>query len=364
MFFSPPRLTFKLLALDSVTDVYMDNSYEDTPQDPLDLVDRYEDLERSLNAEFQLELEPMDGHALVLGVSRSAGTWELDGSERYSDYPDWTRYSKSSDSRVEALFAQDEIDLGEQVILTLGGVMIVIGLTLSRWREPTSLMYRGGSRWLNNEDLKPERSNSWEVGLNFGAPSGVVSGTLAFYRTDYKDRIASVYVTEEGQPCNDFPCSRQYQNIAAIRVEGVELTLNGKLAERWRPFFNYTLSAAEIRDNQADPESEGNSPAYTPRHKINLGASYVDDQQGVTARVAGRYVSTRYWSERHYEWTKLDNFFVVDTKLSQSFSISDSMPEIELSLVVNNLFDEEYMEWRNELADGRNWWLEVAANFH
>ena len=394
------RLTFKLLTLDSTSDVYMDNSYEDIPEDALVLEDQYEDRERSTSAEFQLDLQPMEGHTLILGTTYSIGTWEFDGSERYSDYPNWTPYSKRSESQVAALFIQDEVALGERAILTLGGrydhyqferiqvqesdrpnardsmftpragLRYRLSDTYSFYTSAgngyipanPSLMYRGGGNWLDNDHLEPERSTSWEAGLNFSWLSGGLDGSLALYRTDYEDRITSIYVTGDAQPCTVFPCYRQYQNISAIRIEGAELMLNAKIGQHWRPFFNYTLSAAKIRENESDPETKGNSPAYMPRHKINLGASYVGNR-GFGARVAGRYVATRYWSDRHYDWTQLGNFFVVDTKLTQSFRLGGKLPEMELSLALNNLFDQTYSEWKGELADGRNWWLGVAANF-
>ncbi|MEJ2402927.1 MAG: TonB-dependent receptor [Candidatus Thiodiazotropha sp.] len=394
------QLTIKLLTLDSTSDVYIDNSYEDFPEDALVLEDRYEDRERSTSAEFQLNMQPLERHTLILGASYSAGTWELDGSERYSDYPAWTSYSKTNESQVAALFIHDQIELSKQLLFSLGGrydryrfeeiqveqedrpdakdsvftpraslrfqlsEAYSIYASAGKGYIPANpgLMYRSGSSWLDNTDLEPESSTSWESGLNFSGLNGKLNGSLALYRTDYKDRITSMYVTTDGQSCTEFPCFRQYQNITAIRVKGAELILKGKIGDHWRPFFNYTLNDSKIRENESDPETKGNSPAYSPKHKINLGTTYVGNK-GFGARVAGRYVSTRYWSDRHYDWTQLDNFFTVDTKLIQRFSLNGKLPDMELSLAINNLFDKSYSEWKGELADGRNWWLGVTTNF-
>jgi outer membrane receptor protein involved in Fe transport len=394
------RLTAKLLSLDSIGYVYMDNSYEDIPEPPLVLVDSYEDRERATNAEIQLDLHPSEANTLVVGASYSSGTWEFDSSERYSDYPQWTAHSKQSESQVSALFIQDEMRLGNGFTLTLGGRyddfdfkgIQIDGTGRAESEESVftpraglryridpdtsfyasvgkgyipanpSLIYRSGGRWLDNEALESEQTTSWEVGVNFREFNGRLSGSMAFYLSDYKDRITSVNVNADGGLCTSFPCYRQYQNIAAIRVEGAEFILNGKVGEHWRPFFNYTLNMAEILENEADPQTVGNAPAYTPKHKFNLGVSYFDNR-GINARLAGRYVSTRYWSERNDERSRMDNFFVVDAKLLKAFRPGGKLPEMELSLALNNLFDEDYSEWQGELADGRNWWLGVAANF-
>jgi TonB-dependent siderophore receptor len=393
------KVTTKLLAMDNNFNVYSDNSYDEIPEDSLALVDQYEDQTRSINAEFQLDLQPMEGNTLVLGASYSSGTWELEGRDRYRDYPNWSPYSLSSESRVAALFIQDEIGLGNQLSFTLGGRYDRYrfeDIELNKVERPVAkdgvftpraglryrlssayslyasagegyipavpnLMYRGSNRWLDNEDLEPERSTSWEIGLNFSGLNGGIDGSLALYRNEYEDRITSIAVTADGQPCTEMPCHHQYQNISAIRVEGIELTLNGKIGEQWRPFFNYTMTSAEIRENKSDPQTEGNAPTYTPRHKANLGLSYVDNR-GLGARIAGRYVSTRYWTELHHDWSQLDNFFVVDAKLTKSFPLNGKLSDMEISLAVNNLFDETYSEWNGELADGRNWWLGIAAS--
>jgi iron complex outermembrane receptor protein len=385
--------------MDNNFNVYSDNSYDEIPEDSLALVDQYEDQTRSINAEFQLDLQPMEGNTLVLGASYSSGTWELEGRDRYRDYPNWSPYSLSSESRVAALFIQDEIGLGNQLSFTLGGRYDRYrfeDIELNKVERPVAkdgvftpraglryrlssayslyasagegyipavpnLMYRGSNRWLDNEDLEPERSTSWEIGLNFSGLNGGIDGSLALYRNEYEDRITSIAVTADGQPCTEMPCHHQYQNISAIRVEGIELTLNGKIGEQWRPFFNYTMTSAEIRENKSDPQTEGNAPTYTPRHKANLGLSYVDNR-GLGARIAGRYVSTRYWTELHHDWSQLDNFFVVDAKLTKSFPLNGKLSDMEISLAVNNLFDETYSEWNGELADGRNWWLGIAAS--
>jgi outer membrane receptor protein involved in Fe transport len=394
------QLAFKLLTLNNTYDVYSDNSFEDIPEDSLVLVDQYEDKTRSTHAELQLNLQPMAGNTLVLGASHGTGTWKLNGEERYRDYPNWTPYSKEIDSRVEALFIQDEISVGKQLTLILGGrydryryldiqedgnerpevkdhiftpraginyrfnPAYSLYLSGGKGYIPANpvLMYRNSNRWLDNEDLAPEHSTSWEVGLNFNSFDGEVDGNLALYHTDYKDRIYPVDVNAEGQPCQETPCMRQYQNISAIRVQGAELVLNGKINEQWRSFFNYTLSAAEIRENESDPRTEGNAPTYTPKHKANLGLTYTNNQ-GFDARVAGRYVATRFRTERNNNGSQLDNFFVVDMKLAKRFRLGDKLPDITLSFAINNLFDETYTEWNNDLADGRNGWLELTAAF-
>ncbi len=393
------KLKFKLQTLDSAYDYSSDNSYEDIPEDPLVMEDRYRDEEQATSAELQLEFEPLSNNTLIVGGSYSVGSWELNGEEWWSDYPNWTPYSKSNKSKVYSLFIQDEMRLGGGWSLVLGGRYDSyrfydievnggdrsdiddsvfnprVGINY-RFNKVASiyasagtgyipanpgLIYRSGGRWLDNPDLKPEESTSWETGLKFENAFGWLSGSLALFRTDYKDRITSVMLPGPVGTCTG-PWCWQYQNIAKLRVDGVELTLKGTVAERWHPFINYTYSDAEIRENPADPLTEGNTPAYVPRHKYNVGLEY-EGAQDYLVRVAGRHVSTRYWSDRHFAWTEMDGFFVTDAKFIKRFRSNGNLPAMELSLAVNNIFDEEYSEFQSELADGRNWWLELSAQF-
>ncbi len=399
-FSNTAKLKFKLLSMTATSDVYIDNSYWDIPEDLLALEEKYRDDENATSAELQFQFEPFSGNTLVIGGNYSIGEWELEGSEWWNNYPSWTPYSKSNKSRTLSLFIQDELKLGSSLAVTLGGrydhykfhdinidgssrsdindsifnpraginyrinKVSAIYASAGTGYIPANpgLIYRAGGSWLDNPDLKPESSTSWETGLKIENAFGWFSGSLALFRTDYEDRITTRFVTATGTPCSVWPCFRQYQNVSKIRIDGAEVDLRANIARHWHPFINYTRTKAEIVENPADPLTEGNRPAYIPRHKFNAGLEYVEDQDFMF-RIAGRRVSTRYWSDRQLAWTKMDSFFVVDTKLTKQLHFHDAMPNVSLSLAVNNLFNEEYSEWQTEMADGRNWWLELAAEF-
>src|SRR5690606_30307919 len=102
--------------------------------------------------------------------------------------------------------------------------------------------------------------------------------------------------------------------------------------------------------------------AYVPKHKANIGVVY-DNPAFVTARLAGRYVDSKFLFDSNRSDQRLDSFFVADLKVSKQFRFGGLLNKASVSFAVNNLFDEEYSEFIYETADGRNYWVEIAAGF-
>lgn len=75
--------------------------------------------------------------------------------------------------------------------------------------------YGGTIETLANLDLKPERAQSYEIGMRFHNDNHYISLTL--YRTNYMDMIALKRIT---------PTTQQYQNIGRAYIQGAELESN------------------------------------------------------------------------------------------------------------------------------------------
>ncbi len=203
----------------------------------------------------------------------------------------WHRVSSSDIERLEvvrgpasALYGANAMGGVINIITKRGAGAPYLQVDLADGSHDGHVMgLEGGGRY-GNLDLLPLPGHALVLGASVGSVVWELEGEERYSANP--DWSTSAYVTSEGAPCTLFPCYRQYQNIAAIQVEGAELILSSRLAAHWRPFFNYTLTLAQIRDNEADPLSEGNSPAYSPRHKANLGAAYLG-KRGFSARMGG-----------------------------------------------------------------------------
>lgn len=221
------------------------------------------------------------------------------------------------------------------------------------------LRYRSNSA-CNNPNLKPERSASTEIGLNHEWAG--FFGRLAVFHTDYQDKIESDYAF----------CGRaHYTNVSAVAAEGLEFSIEDRSASVWRPYLNYAYTDSKIERNPLDRPTEGKRMTNVSTHKLNLGVVYSPSPDW-TARFSGRYVGDRYADLANSRTGRIPGYFVADLKISKRLPVGPLAREAELSLAVNNLFDEEYVtkkgvwagteNWR-EYGDGLTWWLSLSAKF-
>lgn len=215
------------------------------------------------------------------------------------------------------------------------------------------LKFPSGGTWLENPDLKPESSTSYEIGLN--QRLGWASFRAAVFHTDYRDKISSIRVSSA-------PVKNQYQNIGKVIVDGLEFGLEGKLSGGWQPYVNYAYTDSVIKENPNDPLTVGKQVSRVAPHKLNLGVVYAPNKTW-DARVGGRYVSEKFFTDRNIPNRRAPGYFVADAKVSAKLPVPNKVGEWEAYVAVNNLFDKRYTEWEYEFADERNIWFGVSGKF-
>lgn len=345
----------------------------------LDLIAVDRERETAWNGDLQADLRLLRGNVLTLG-----GSWQ-EGELKYRglDAEGTETESSAGKSRVIAGYLQDQHRFGEWVTLQAGarfdryrfsddvragtrypassddvftyraGLRVNPVRTTSLYASTGSAYLpalntlkfrRSGGTWLSNPELKPERSVSYEVGATQEL-GGRVSCTLALFQTLYQDKITVAQVGAQ----------RQYQNLAEVRVKGLEASAEAPLREDLRIFGNYTLSDSVIGKDPSAPETGGKHPAYTPKHKASFGLAYTNPRV-VAVRVAGRWVGVQYSSDTNSADSRMSPFFTVDARVAHSFFVGEPRREIALSLGVSNLLDRRYVEWNDELADRRSFW--------
>jgi iron complex outermembrane receptor protein len=341
--------------------------------------------ETAWNGELQGDLHFADVNTLTLGVSHNLGEFE----STIEDAAGETLGEYEVKSTVSALYLQDQHRFGDLVAATLGlrydrykffddvrsdtdypdsdddvptfrtGVRINPSQSSSIYLSAgtaylpalNNFKYRTGNRWLDNPDLKPEKSITYEVGLDQWIGSAVKT-KLAMFSTQYENMISSVQSGTQWQ----------YQNVSEVEVKGLEAGLEAVFSEHWLVSLNYTYTDSEITKNPSQPNTEGKRPSYTPEHKSNLAITY-DNPRIILASIQGRYVGDRYYNNANTEEYKTDDFIVVDLKVSRTFAVGRTLKEMTLSFAVNNVFDEKYSEFWFENADGVNIWAEAALRF-
>lgn len=202
---------------------------------------------------------------------------------------------------------------------------------------------------LPNPDLKPERALHFEVGVRGSWWTGSQL-EAALFHSRIDDLIQTVTVASD--QCGGSTCN-QAQNIAKARHQGIELSLEQRLGERWRLGGSYTWLD---RDNLSE---RGTRLTDSPRQRLfaHLDWNLLPDLQLLATVEAeqGRWVSYASTSTSQRE---LPGYAIAGLK-----AIWDVRPDLSVDVGVRNLGDKWY-----ELADGypmpgRSWFANASWRF-
>jgi vitamin B12 transporter len=188
------------------------------------------------------------------------------------------------------------------------------------FRAPTlnELFYQDPWGSSGNLDLKPEKSKSWEAGLEKDFFDGKVSVSTTYFRQDYEDLISWTQVA---------PWTWQPMNVADSEIRGLETSVTV------RPTDAITITAGHTYLDTED-QTTGQRLTLRPYNKANLSAEYSGKEFSAVADFL--YVGDRYAQSAD---TDLGSYGVVN--LSGRYSISKNLT---LYARVENLFDKDYEE--------------------
>lgn len=199
-------------------------------------------------------------------------------------------------------------------------------------------LYRSNSSFEANPDLKPETTDTVEVGLKKQFSPKLYS-SLSVYQAKSKDLIDYDYL-DNGK--------KQYMNLSSVKRQGIELMLDYKMDDKFSTFANLTLQ-------NATDDTTGSKLYSIPKQILKAGLKY--NYGDVSAYIDGQYVSSRtYDGQISGKLYSDDAFFTADAGINYKF-----MKNATLSFAVNNIFDRDYWQWYK--AVGRSWILGVDFDF-
>lgn len=198
-------------------------------------------------------------------------------------------------------------------------------------------------------DLKPESTNSYEVGL--GGRNTVMSYDLVFFYNDVKDMIAQTLGSYNGNAAYTF------QNVANANTKGAELSLKYKINSNLESSFYWT----ELRTQNEATKKE---LEFQPERTLTLGFDYQ-----FTHTLKGG-IFAKYIGEQHYTdvlnigapnesrtETTADAFTTLDLrgeyKLNKTFNIYGG---------INNIADEKVEDVLGSNV-GRYYFVGARAQF-
>jgi len=184
-----------------------------------------------------------------------------------------------------------------------------------------------------NPNLDEERVWSYDIGVEYTfAKERLIQVTL--FRADTSDLITS----ERGADLIYWPI-----NITGAYRQGMELT--GKYAWEFGPSAETSLTLQE-----SENKDTGKELPYTPTIKIKETLRYTLSEQKSCLEGTVRYEGNRYSQIENLPAQKLNDFVVVDIKVTQPFVMGGIATDGYLK--VNNFFNTPYETHISYPADG------------
>ena len=211
---------------------------------------------------------------------------------------------------------EDDDQFGQHTVGQIAGRLQIAPLTSiyanigSAFKAPTAYQLYAG--FYGNQDLKPEESISYEIGLDQQLNYGL-SANASVYYTKVKNLIGS-------------NASWQYVNIDDANMTGGELGLNWKKDQ--------LFTSAEYAYVKTEDESTGFELVRRPRQTFTFTAGYDDGTYGVNTALVARSHAKAQASQNS---VKIPGYATID--LNAFWNVN---PNIKLFTNIQNIGDVKY----------------------
>lgn len=361
------------------------------------------------NAEVNLPLEMGAPQVLTLGGeylyeslndpgSMRAQTWDP-GVGGVPAIPGFDRSQTKTTAHSFALFAEDNIEVGERTIVTpglryddheefggnwspslnasheltdeltlKGGIARAYKTPNLYQSNPNYLLYSmgfgcnaaeanaGGCYLIGNPDLEPETSINKEIGLAFDKGTWRTSAT--YFRNDYKNKIVSSN-TAEFRLANGRRVLN-WENSGKAVVEGVEgnlfVTLSPTL--EWNTNFTYMLESKD--------KDSGEPLSIIPEYTVNTSLDWAATEK-LSLQVSGTYYGTQespsYNARRNVAIDSqaqkdIDPYGLMGVSAGYAFN-----EQYSVRMGINNLFDKRIYREGNATEAGANTYNEAGRAY-
>ncbi|MCG9890464.1 MAG: TonB-dependent receptor [Thermosynechococcaceae cyanobacterium MS004] len=180
---------------------------------------------------------------------------------------------------------------------------------------------------IGNPDLKPERGNSFDIGIDQKL------GNIGLLRLTYLNNTISDLIAFQriAPPVNGI--SGTWQNLGKVHTQGLEASLNLKVARHVFLGVGYTLNDAKILES-VNPNEAGKQLRFASADKLNVSLSYETPKSwyvGLLLNSLGGYPTNNVNTESLPGYTTLDLRFRVP--ITRNLKVHGG---------IQNLFDQRY----------------------
>jgi len=198
-------------------------------------------------------------------------------------------------------------------------------------REPSRVDYENGNP-------KPEVLNNFELGWRVNKNSFQIYSNL--YLMIYKDQLALTGSLDDvGTPIRE--------NIGKSSRFGIEIEVKANISENWFLQPNFAISKNTNKDFYFKRDGVlsylGNTKlSYSP--ELVLGNILVyKPSENFNISLLTKFVGEQYMSNIESKKSQLESYFVNDINISYQLKLKKAIKEINLNLLINNLFDQKYV---------------------
>jgi len=209
------------------------------------------------------------------------------------------------------------------------------------------------AQFIGNPDLNPERSTSYDIGLDREFLGGALLLQVSLFRQDLEDEI-------NGFVFDPVTFLGTAKNLAGeSKRSGVELGTQWTVNEWFGLGASYTYSDS----TQADGLGQDIPELRRPRHSGSLSASVQSDNDKVRTALTADYGGTR--EDMFFapfpalpETVTLQNYWLLDLTVQYQLT-----PSVSIFARGANLLDEDYEQVYGFQTPGRAGYLGVRTNF-
>lgn len=244
-----------------------------------------------------------------------------------------------------------------------------------------------------NKDLKPEISQSFEIGWKQDL-SSAVSLSASWFNTEVENNIEFVYLWDNNIPINDLgnDWSRNdyrgdtYLNLGTLITSGFEFNVKTRITDQLLATINYSYVHGNLNYSQSEIDQ-----THTLGNRVQLFSNGVFLNKDVeqenlvrranTANFSLIYIPLEYLMIKlnvKYVGRKDDVFYDVTlgpygalgTQQIPDYTLFDIVTKYNIlqnlsaSLRIENLLDKKYSEIRGYTSRGRGAYLNFRYNFH
>lgn len=237
-----------------------------------------------------------------------------------------TEWERKTNSLTYATGASTKREQKETVFVPYAGIVHDLNDTWSVYASYTKIFnpHQDRFRDVNNSPLNPEEGTGYETGVKASFYEGRLNASLSLYKTDLDNK--AIWSLVDGRTV--------YDTVDGAKTQGVELEVNGELAEGWQVGAGYSYN--KTKDQNGDRIN-----LFAPQHMVKAFSTYrlPGDLNKVT--VGGGLT----WMSRRESDITMGSYALAS--LMARYDVSKDM---SVSLNVNNLFDKKYLAYVSNKA--------------